>query len=89
MEVVLKRDWREWICGFATRASYAFVPRLGRVAPFKEDRMRILLTALVATLFLAGCPEEKKEDKPAKDTAGETKPAATASAAEKKEGEGW
>ena len=50
--------------------------------------MRILLTALVATFFLAGCPQEKKDDKPAKDTAGETKPAATASA-EKKEGEGW
>ena len=53
--------------------------------------MRILLTALVATFFLAGCPEDKKDDKAGKDTASESKPAAadSAKAEEKKEGEGW
>jgi hypothetical protein len=55
--------------------------------------MRVLLTAFIAALFLTGCPEDKKDENPGKDTASETKPAASAEeggeAKEGEEGEGW
>jgi hypothetical protein len=54
--------------------------------------MRILLTALIATFFLTGCPEDKKgtDTKSAgKDTA-TSKPAESAKPEKKEgEGEGW
>ena len=49
--------------------------------------MRILLTMLLATVFLTGCPEDKKaDDKPAASAKCDAKP--KASADEKDEG-GW
>ena len=48
--------------------------------------MRILLTALLATMFLTGCPDDKKDSGKAKDTKSDTA-APKDSAAKDKKGE--
>lgn len=55
--------------------------------------MRIVLTMLIAMVFLAGCPEDKKADgdKPAatSEAKGDDKPAASAEKKDEGEEEGW